>query len=53
MNDIKIVLRDENCLPTKSHDTDAGFDLKSLEKHTINPNERKLIDTGINIKLPQ
>ena len=53
MNNVKIVLRDKNCLPIKSHETDAGFDLKSLNHYIINPNQRQLVDTGINIKLPQ
>lgn len=51
-NKVKIILRDQNCLPTKAHETDAGFDLKSMQNYIIKPNQQCLVDTGINIKLP-
>lgn len=50
---VKILVRDENCVPTKAHERDAGYDLKSMDSHIIQPNSQKLIDTGINIKLPK
>lgn len=53
MNQVKIVLRDSNCLPQKAHDSDAGYDLKSVNEYVINPNEQALVDTGINIGLPK
>lgn len=53
MNIVKIVLRDENCLPTKGHQDDAGWDLKSIGEYYVFPNSQVLVDTGINIKLPQ
>lgn len=53
MNQVKIVLRDSNCLPQKAHDSDAGYDLKSMNEYVINPNEQTLVDTGINIGLPK
>lgn len=52
MNQVKIVLRDQNCLPQKAHQSDAGYDLRSLHEYVINPNEQTLVDTGINIGLP-
>ena len=50
---VKIVLRDNNCKPQKAHDTDAGYDLKAMDNYSIKPNEQCLVDTGINIKLPE
>lgn len=49
----KIVLRDENCMPTKGHEDDAGWDLKSMYDYEVQPNEQVLVDTGINILLPK
>lgn len=49
---VKIVLRDENCMPTRGHEDDAGWDLKSMNDYNVEPNEQVLVDTGINIKLP-
>jgi dUTP pyrophosphatase len=49
---VKIVLRDENCMPTKGHEDDAGWDLRSMNEYEVQPNEQVLVDTGINILLP-
>lgn len=49
---VKIVLRDENCLPTKGHEKDSGYDLKSMNDYVIKSGQRCLVDTGINILLP-
>lgn len=38
--------------PTKAHESDAGFDLTSVEDITINPNSRHAIDTGIAVEIP-
>ena len=53
MNQVKVVLRDNNCLPIKAHDSDAGYDLKSMNYYVIEPNQQVLVDTGINIGLPK
>lgn len=53
MNQVKIILRDNNCLPIKAHESDAGYDLKSMNDYVVNPNEQVLVDTGINIGLPK
>lgn len=53
MNQVKIILRDSNCLPIKAHESDAGYDLKSMNDYVVNPNEQVLVDTGINIGLPK
>ena len=40
-------------LPYRAHPTDAGADLFSNEDLEIYPDEQKLVDTGIAIKIPQ
>lgn len=39
-------------LPKQARDGDAGMDLYSVEEAVIQPGERKLIKTGIQIELP-
>jgi dUTP pyrophosphatase len=39
-------------LPERAHPTDAGADLFACENLEIYPNEQKLVDTGIAIKIP-
>lgn len=39
-------------VPTKSHDGDAGYDLYSAEYHKLYPLERKVISTGLKIRIP-
>jgi len=40
-------------LPERAHSSDAGADLFAYEDLEIYPNEQKLVDTGIAIKIPQ
>jgi dUTP pyrophosphatase len=40
-------------LPKRAHYSDAGADLFSYEDLEIYPNEQKLVDTGIAVKIPQ
>ena len=40
-------------LPKRAHPSDAGADLFSYESCEIYPNEQKLVDTGIAIKIPE
>ena len=40
-------------LPQRAHYGDAGADLFSYEDCEIYPNEQKLVDTGIAVKIPQ
>jgi dUTP pyrophosphatase len=40
-------------LPQRAHHSDAGADLFSYEYLEIYPNEQKLVDTGIAVKIPQ
>ena len=46
-------LTDDAILPTKAHKTDSGFDLYANEDVIIEPNETKLIKTGIAVHLPE
>ena len=40
-------------LPQRAHPSDAGADLFSYEACEIYPNEQKLVDTGIAVKIPR
>lgn len=40
-------------IPTKAHETDAGFDLYSNENKIILPKGRATIKTGISLALPE
>ena len=40
-------------LPERAHHSDAGADLFAYENLEIYPDEQKLVDTGIAIKIPQ
>lgn len=40
-------------MPTRAHPTDAGLDLMSTENAIIGPGEKKLIDTGVAVKIPE
>ena len=50
---IKIKLLNESAiLPEKQHDSDAGYDLFSIEKIILQPNEIHKVKTGIAIQIP-
>lgn len=38
-------------LPARKHETDAGFDISSAEKYIIEPNETKIIHTGVHFEV--
>lgn len=40
-------------LPTRAHDSDAGYDLYSSEAVTLAPMERRAVKTGVSIALPE
>lgn len=40
-------------LPERAHPSDAGADLFALESYEIYPNEQKLVDTGVAVKIPR
>lgn len=39
--------------PFRAHPTDAGADLCSVENCTVQPLERRVVDTGIKVKIPE
>jgi dUTP pyrophosphatase len=44
-------LNSEAIIPHYSHEGDAGMDVYSVENVLINPNERKLIQTGLSFEI--
>jgi dUTP pyrophosphatase len=54
-NPMRIALKKVHALaktPAQAHDTDAGYDLFSVEEVWIKPGQRAMIDTGIQIAVP-
>lgn len=49
---IEIKLDNEDCMPTRAHQWDAGMDLRSTNNHNIPPGRMCLVDTGVSIKIP-
>ena len=48
------VMLDENAkMPTKAHDTDAGFDLYAPQRFMIRSDSSATIDTGVHIEIPK
>jgi dUTP pyrophosphatase len=39
-------------IPVRATKQAAGFDLSSIHKHVINPNETKMVNTGIAAEFP-
>lgn len=51
---LNIKLVDKNAkVPKRGSDDAAGYDLYSINDEIIMPNERKLIDTGIQLEIPK
>ena len=40
-------------IPSYAHQGDSGMDLYSVEEATIEPGERKMVGTGLQISLPK
>ena len=49
---MKVKIDDGAFLPERGHPMDAGLDFKAPYSFTIYPGERKVIDTGVHVKLP-
>ena len=47
------LINDEAQLPTRANKFDAGWDLYSVDKCTIDPNGRQLINIGIALAIPK
>jgi dUTP pyrophosphatase len=39
--------------PTRAHEGDAGYDLRSLEEAVLHPGEREVLRTGIGLAIPR
>lgn len=51
---VKVVLLDPNAkTPTKANENDAGFDLYSISETVVPPKQRKTVNTGIAIQMPE
>ena len=50
---LQIKLSEPAAKPVRAHPTDAGLDLKSMQWVDIFPNEMKMVDTGVAVKIPQ
>lgn len=46
------LLNDDANVPTKTHNSDAGLDLYSIEDITIPPKQRNTIKTGVSFEMP-
>lgn len=49
---MKVKLDNGAYLPKRGHPLDAGLDFQAPYSFTIYPGERKVIDTGVHVKLP-
>jgi dUTP pyrophosphatase len=50
---VNFTVDNDNCIPYKKHDTDAGFDLRSnMDFFDIYPYEFKQIYTGVKVAIP-
>ncbi len=52
MNCKIVLLNSDSRYPTKSHVTDAGYDLFSTEDVFLKPCQRKVVKTGIKLSIP-
>lgn len=39
--------------PTRAHDLDAGYDLRTPEDKVLRPNDSIIIDTGVHFQIPK
>lgn len=52
MNCRIVLLNSDSRYPTKSHVSDAGYDLFSTEDASLKPFQRKVVKTGIKLSIP-
>jgi len=50
---VQCLAEDKAFLPKRANPTDAGADLMSTEDLEIYPQEQKLVDTGVAVKIPE
>lgn len=49
---MKVFLEDGAYLPKRGHRIDGGFDFRAPYSFSIYPGERKVVDTGVHVRLP-
>ena len=49
----KVMLDEKAKMPTKAHDTDAGFDLYAPKDFVVRCGGSAIIDTGVHIEIPK
>lgn len=49
----KVILDENAKMPTKAHETDAGFDLYAPKRTVVRAKDSAVIDTGVHIKIPK
>lgn len=49
---MKIKVLNNNCIPVRMHDWDAGIDMKAAETVTIQPGENRQIGLGVCVQIP-
>lgn len=47
------LLNEAALMPTRAHEGDAGFDMRSAETFDLEPFERRLVPTGIALEIPE
>lgn len=50
---MKIKVLNNNCIPERKHDWDAGLDMKAAKTVTIKPGENRQIGLGVCVQIPQ
>lgn len=50
---LKVMLDENAKMPTKAHDTDAGFDLYAPQRTFVRSGSSAIIDTGVHIEIPK
>ncbi len=46
-------IREDAKMPSYAHPGDAGMDLYSIESYIIPPHEKKIVQTGISMEIPE
>jgi dUTP pyrophosphatase len=46
-------LRDDAVVPTRAYDGDAGLDLSACERVVLGPGERRMVNTGLAVAVPE
>ena len=49
----KVMLDEKAKMPTKAHETDAGFDLYTPKMVVVEKNDSAVINTGVHIEIPK